>query len=792
MKRAYVLLAAAFSVAVFGCTSEPEPAETTVAPTTSITTSVPTTAAPSDPGLAIELVAFSDHLYGVEGLAPEGWSEVEYGVVLRGDSASDATLLVQQAAPVATAAEVMSALVAQLELGGPPPAGEIITTDQLTWTRYAFETEAAQFGGQLMRGEAALAESDFGTFVVGLIASPEEIGGLAESVFEPAVRAFVPPAIPTGADMPAPYMDASLSTDDRVEDLLSRMTLRDKIGQMTQVEKNSILPEDIALLGIGSLLSGGGGSPDENTPEAWAKMVDGFQEQALGGPLGIPLIYGVDAVHGHNNVKGATVFPHNIGLGAANDPELMQRIGEITATEVAATGIHWNFAPTVAVPQDIRWGRTYEGYGEDPDLVTPLATAYIEGLQGDALAAGATVLATPKHFVGDGGTSWESATTGANLIDQGVTEVDEATLRAVHLPPYAAAIDQGAESVMVSFSSWNDTKMHASDYLVTDVLKDELGFGGFVVSDWAAIDQISDDYYEAVVTSINAGIDMNMVPYNYRRFISVLWFAVDNGDVSIERIDDAVRRILRVKFELGLFESPYSDSSLLTSVGSEEHRAVAREAVAKSAVLLKNDNGVLPISDDIGSIFVGGQAGDDIGIQSGGWTIEWQGRQGAITPGTTVLEGIEAAVPEGVTIYYDKFGNFDRVDAPGVEPDLCIAVVGERPYAEYEGDSAGLALASRDYPVLENLAATCDELVVVLISGRPLIITDQIEGWDALVAAWLPGTEGQGVADDLFGNQPFTGRLPYTWPRSIEQVPLGALAESGEEPLFPFGFGLES
>jgi beta-glucosidase len=295
-----------------------------------------------------------------------------------------------------------------------------------------------------------------------------------------------------------------------------------------------------------------------------------------------------------------------------------------------------------------------------------------------------------------------------------------------------------------------------------------------------------------VVTSINAGIDMNMVPYNYRRFVSVLWQAVDNGDVPIERIDDAVRRILRVKFELGLFESPYSDSSLLTSVGSEEHRAVAREAVAKSAVLLKNDNGILPIGNDSGAIFVGGQAGHDIGIQSGGWTIEWQGRQGSITSGTTILEGIEASVPDGVNVYYDKFGNWDRVDAPGVEPDLCIAVVGERPYAEFEGDSADLALASRDYPVLENISATCDDTIVVLISGRPLIITDQIDGWDAVVAAWLPGTEGQGVADVLFGTEPFTGRLPYTWPRSIEQVPLGALAESGEEPLFPFGYGLES
>jgi beta-glucosidase len=789
------LLLAALVVLVAGCTGDAtEDESTTTTVTTETTSTTSTTAAPggSDVAADVEFVAFNDYLYGVEGIAPEGWSPVEYGILLRGESTTDATLLVQQAAAGATAAETMTVLVANLELNGPPPAGETIETDHLVWTQYSFETESAQFGGQLMRGEGALAESEFGVFVVALIATPEEIDALTESVFLPAVEAFVPPPLPTGADPSAPYLDASLPIEDRVEDLLGRMTIRDKIAQMTQVEKNSIFPQDIAALGIGSLLSGGGGSPDENTPEGWAKMVDEFQNYALNGPLGIPLIYGVDAVHGHNNVKGATVFPHNIGLGAANDAELMLRIGEITATEVAATGIDWNFAPTVAVTQDIRWGRTYESFGEDPDLVTPLAVAYMEGLQGDDLSDTLTVLATPKHFVGDGGTTWGSGTSG-RLIDQGVTEVDEETLRAVHLPPYVEAIDSGAESVMISYSSWNDIKVHADEYLVTDVLKGELGFDGFVISDWGAIDQISDDYYEAVVTSINAGIDMNMVPYQYQRFISVLWQAVDNGDVPIERIDDAVRRILRVKFELGLFEAPYADTDLLPTVGSAEHRAVAREAVAKSAVLLKNDGGLLPISDDITTIFVGGQAADDIGIQSGGWTIEWQGKEGAITPGTTILEGIEASVPEGVTVYYDKFGNLGRVDTGGaaVEPEICIGVVGERPYAEFEGDSADLAMASRDLSVVENLAASCDKVVVVLISGRPLIITEMIDGWDALVAAWLPGTEGQGVADVLFGIELFSGKLPFTWPESIDQVPLGALAASGEEPLFPFGYGLE-
>ena len=659
MKRRYLLLAA-FAILVAACTSESTEVEsttTTATPQTTSTSSTTVAPGPADVATSVVLVPFNDYLYGVEGLAPEGWSPLEYGILLRGESATDATVFLQQAAAGATAAEAVSAFVADLQLDGPPPAGDTIETDQLTWTQYSFETQAAQFGGQLMRGEAALAESEFGVFVVGLIATPEEIDALAESVFLPAVQAFLPPPLATGADPSAPYLDASLSTEDRVEDLVGRMTLRDKIAQMTQVEKNSIFPQDIAALGIGSLLSGGGGSPNENTPEGWAKMVDEFQDYALAGPLGIPLIYGVDAVHGHNNVKGATVFPHNIGLGAANDVELMRRIGEITATEVAATGIDWNFAPTVAVPQDIRWGRTYEGYGEDPDLVTPLAVAYMEGLQGDDLSDGLTVLATPKHFVGDGGTTWGSAIGDDRFLDQGDTEIDEETLRAVHLSPYVEAIDRGAESVMISYSSWNGVKVHGDRYLVTDVLKDELGFGGFVISDWGAIDQISDDYYEAVVTSINAGIDMNMVPYQYRRFISVLWQAVDNGDVPIERIDDAVRRILRVKFELGLFEAPYADTDLLPTVGSAEHRAVAREAVAKSAVLLKNDGGLLPISDSVTTIFVGGQAADDIGIQSGGWTIEWQGKEGAITPGTTILQGIEASVPEGVTVYYNKLGN---------------------------------------------------------------------------------------------------------------------------------------
>ncbi len=358
----------------------------------------------------------------------------------------------------------------------------------------------------------------------------------------------------------------------------------------------------------------------------------GFQAKALQSRLGIPLIYGVDAVHGHSNVRNAVIFPHNIGLGAANDPELTERIGAVTAREMVATGITWNFAPAVSVPQDIRWGRTFEGYSEDTTIVTRLAAAYLRGLQGDDLAARESVLATPKHFVGDGGTSWGSSTTNNYWIDQGVTEVDESELRMVHLEPYVELIDGGAVSIMASYSSWGGSRMHAQRQLLTDVLKGEFGFSGFVVSDWAAIDQISDDYYEAVVTSINAGIDMNMVPRDYRTFISVLTDAVEEGDVSQARIDDAVRRILAVKFSLGLFEHPYGDATLLRSVGSIEHRAVAREAVAKSMVLLENRYETLPFDPDLPLVMVAGAAADDIGLQSGGWTIKWQGARGTSLP----------------------------------------------------------------------------------------------------------------------------------------------------------------
>jgi beta-glucosidase len=613
------------------------------------------------------------------------------------------------------------------------------------------------------------------------------VGKTDRPVFQPTVTPTPQPTLaPPSAD--APYKNPKLSVEDRVNDLLARMTLAEKIGQMTQVEKNSLNSSVMTSQFIGSVLSGGGGYPNINTPNRWAGMTDGFQKYALASRLGIPEIYGVDAVHGHGNARSAVIFPHNIGLGAAGDEDLMRRIGRVTAEEMVATGVKWNFAPVIAVPQDIRWGRTYEGYSENTDLVSRLGTAYLQGLQGQSLSDPLSVLGTLKHYIGDGGTAWGTSTTENYKLDQGITQVDEATLRALFLPPYQAGIKAGAKSVMASFSSWGGMKMHAQKYLLTDVLKGELGFDGFVVSDWGGIDQISNDYYTDVVTGINAGIDLNMVPYDYNRFISTLTKAVQAGDVPMSRIDDAVSRILRVKFELGLFEHPYSNDAQLPNVGSKEHRAVAREAVAKSLVLLKNDNSALPLSKSTPLIYVAGVGANDIGMQSGGWTIEWQGQLGNITPGTTILKAITSTVKASTLVEYDAQGNFPD----GKIADACVAVVGEQPYAEGRGDKVDLSLVLTDTQLTDRLRDKCQKLIVVLISGRPMIVTEPLKHWDAFVAAWLPGTEGQGVADVLFGDKPFTGKLPYTWPRSNDQLPFDFknLGSGEAGPLFPFGFGL--
>ncbi len=412
--------------------------------------------------------------------------------------------------------------------------------------------------------------------------------GSSESSPTPAASEVAPSA-------PADWHDAAQPIEARVEALLAQMTTDEKIGQMTQLEIGSVTPADVTTLMLGSVLSGGGGAPPTNDPASWYAMVDALQQAALATRLGIPMLYGVDAVHGHNNVVGATIFPQQVGLGAANDPDLMQRIGRATAREMAATGIRWDFGPVVAVPQDVRWGRTYEGYGEDPLLVSDMASAFIRGLQGDDPTATDSAMATAKHFAGDGGTAFGSSTTPGYLIDQGVTDLDEATFRAIHLTPYEAALDAGVRIVMTSFSSTQAGKVTADPHLISEILKGELGFTGFVVSDWAAIDQVDPDYDAAVAKAVSAGVDMAMVPYDGRRFADAVRAGLTSGNILESRVDDAVRRILRVKFEMGLFEHPMPPAGQSAAVGSADDRAIAREAVAKSQVLLKTAPGVLPI-----------------------------------------------------------------------------------------------------------------------------------------------------------------------------------------------------
>ena len=614
------------------------------------------------------------------------------------------------------------------------------------------------------------------------------------------VKAVQPGTCKSAKEVADPaYKDPSVCVNDRVEDLLARMTPVEKIGQMTQVENYSLTPEDVTTYFIGSVLSGGGGATPTNSAAEWLDLTNSYAAAATQTRLGIPLIYGIDAVHGHGHIDGAVIFPHNIGLGAANDLDLNERIGRVTAQEMAATGIYWNFAPCVTVPQDIRWGRTYEGYSENTDIVSNLGAAYLKGLQTvpEDWPYPLWVIGDPKHFVGDGGTKWGTSTVFNKMLDQGVTDVDEATLRAVHLPPYQQAVKNGAVAIMVSFSSWDGQKMHAQKYLLTDVLKGELGFKGFLVSDWGGIDQISPDYYTAIVTSINAGVDMNMVPQDFRRFIDTLTKAVARGDVSQARIDDAVRRILWVKFMQGLFERSVMDESLLDSVGSPEHRALGREAVRKSLVLLKNENNALPIAKDTPLIFVAGARADDVGSQCGGWTITWQGQTGATITGTSIFEAVQGAVQERATVEYSAYGQFKATDHDG-KPAVAavgIVVVGEEPYAEGPGDTNDLSLSGREVKLIEKMRAQSKKLVVVLLSGRPMIITEQLPLADAFVAAWLPGTEGAGITDVLFGDYPFTGKLSYTWPRSMAQLPFDFknLPTTGcASPLFSRGYGLDT
>jgi beta-glucosidase len=592
------------------------------------------------------------------------------------------------------------------------------------------------------------------------------------------------------------------SYDPQVKELLSKMTLEEKIGQMTQPEQDRVLanPGDMQKYFIGSVLSGGNSDPKEgNSLQAWTELYDRVQKEALKTRLAIPVLYGIDAVHGHSNVEGAVIFPHNIALGCTRDPELVEKINRITAEEVRATGIQWTFGPCVAVPQDIRWGRTYEGFSEDPELVRSLGEAAVRGLQGDLINP-LTILACAKHYVGDGGTTATTAGRpspgvvpgggGRLFVDQGDTKVDEKTLRQIHLPGYISAIKAGVGSIMPSYSSWNGVKCSGSKRLLTEILKEELGFEGFLISDYNAIGQIEPgDYKASVEIAINAGMDMAMEPDNYRRFFDTLKELVTEGKLPVSRIDDAVTRILRVKFAMGLMDknrSQLADRELHASFGSAEHRAVAREAVRKSLVLLKNERKTLPVSKQVARIHVAGKSADNIGNQCGGWTVQWQGRSGKVTPGgTTILEAVKGAVSQKTQVTY----SLDGTGAEGAS--VGIIVVGERPFAEGVGDRADLSLDKEDLQAIANVKMAGIPVVVLLISGRPGIITDVLPQADAFMAAFLPGTEGKGVSDVLFGDFKPTGKLSFSWPKSMDQLPLNSnLPKDRYDPLFRYGFGL--
>ncbi|MFG2329195.1 glycoside hydrolase family 3 N-terminal domain-containing protein [Streptomyces sp. NPDC048604] len=593
-----------------------------------------------------------------------------------------------------------------------------------------------------------------------------------------------------------PYLNRSLPVKQRVADLLGRMTLAEKAGQMTQAGRNTLAaPQDIADRALGSVIYEG--EPDDRpaqTPAGWRAVTDGYQKYSRATRLQIPLMLAADAVHGHAFVKGATVMPHNIGLGATRDAALVERLAAITAKEARATGISWNFAPCVCVVRDVRWGRVYESFGESPDLVSELSVA-VRGLQGAAdgrdLARNDKVLATAKHFVGDGGAAYGSGRP-PYVIDQGVTRIDRGELENLHLAPFREAIAHGAGSVMVSFSSLELTgersgpvKMHAHQEMIGGLLKRDLGFRGIVVSDWEAVDQMDGDAVTDVRNAVNADIDMNTAPLTYKEFGRIVRDEVAKGRIAQSRIDDAVSRILEQKFRLGLFEKPYADTAHLSSVGSAAHRAAAREAVAKSQVLLKNDGNVLPLRTGQ-QVYVAGSNADNLSHQVGGWTVGWQGTRGRAIPGTTILQGMRRAAPSARITYSEKAA------APTAGHDVGVVVVGETPYAEGRGDVGvgghDLELSAADKKAVDKVCAAM-KCAVLVVSGRPQFVDDRLAGIDALVASWLPGSEGDGVADVLYGRRAFTGRLPLSWPKSTSALPLTA-DRHPYEPQFPYDWGL--
>ncbi len=600
-------------------------------------------------------------------------------------------------------------------------------------------------------------------------------------------------AVATPANWPASASPAAISdpaTEARIDAYLAHMTLEQKVGQLIQADISTITPADLATYPLGSILAGGNSGPggDERAgPAVWDRLVWEFRaasSRPAANGIAIPVIFGIDAVHGHNNLPGATIFPHNIGLGAANDAGLIQRIGAATAAEVAGSGIEWTFAPTLAVPQDYRWGRTYEGYAADPALTARYARAMVLGLQGE-LAAGqpvgpTRVAATAKHFLADGGTS------GGR--DQGDALIDEAELIARHAQAYPPAIAAGALTVMASFSSWNGVKMHGNGSLLTGVLKDRMGFGGFVVGDWNGHGQVAGCNVVDCPAAINAGLDMFMAPDSWRGLYASTLAHARSGTIPMRRIDDAVRRILRVKFKVGLFDAALPPRRDYAAIGAPEHLALAREAVAKSLVLLKNNGSVLPIKPGA-RVLVAGPGANNLAKQSGGWTISWQGTdvtQADFPNSQTVWQALAAATKAaGGTAELAPEGAFTT------RPDVAIVVFGETPYAEYQGDISTLAYqpgGGADLALIKKLRAAGVPVVALFLSGRPMFASAHLNAADAFVAAWLPGTQGAGIADVLVAGadgrpaRDFTGRLPYPWPGDARS-PITA-------PLFAAGYGL--
>jgi len=577
---------------------------------------------------------------------------------------------------------------------------------------------------------------------------------------------------------------------------------------MTLPERLSITPEEVRAFHIGGLFSGSGTFPGDNLPADWVTMNDAYWAASMVADdqhLAIPILHGVHAIHGNNNVRGATIFPHNIGLGAANDQELIRKIAMITAREVLVTGVDWTFAPALAVARNLQWGRTYESYSEDTGMVESYAEVFVQGLQANLETD--SVIACAKNWVGDGGTT--------HGIDQGETTLYESELESIHIRPFRHAINANALTIMASFNSWNGDKCHGHKHLITDVLKKELQFKGFVISDLDGIDYLSEDYHSAVALAVNAGIDMFMVSEKWKELIDHLKIHIRRGSVAMERIDDAVLRILMVKFAYSLFDKPRPADRFWSnheSFGGQEHRAVAREAVRKSLVLLKNDGPVLPL-DKRARIFVAGKNAHNKGNQCGGFSLTWQGLSGNehLDGGTSVWEGISQLAPNAV-LSASAFGT----DADPDQHDVAIIVIGEKPYAQGLGDvrpndqvivEAGslikgsmnvlspygktLELASLHPEDLQTIKTVSDKgipTVVVLISGRPLVVNRELAASSAFVAAWLPGSEGLGVADVLFGDFDFQGRLSFTLPDSDDGQSTGV--QSDHAALFPRGYGI--